>query len=41
MAITITGNGVQYPTGPVQTYVPGIVKVAFTSSNGVNHNSGS
>ena len=41
MPITITGNGIQYPDGISQNYVPGIVKVAFTSSNGVNHNSGS
>lgn len=41
MAITVTGNGINFPSGVSQNYVPGIVKISFTSSSGVNHNSGS
>lgn len=41
MATTLGPNGITYPSGGTQGTFEGIVKVAFTSSDAVNHSSGS
>ena len=41
MATTLSSTGITYSSGQVQTHMEGIVKICVTSSDAVNHSSGS
>jgi hypothetical protein len=41
MPTTLTATGITHDNGQTQTHIEGIVKVCVTSSDGVNHSSGS